>query len=391
MLRPGGRGLRITGKRGMLVLQRCGSKAQSPKRPKLKEGSYDTRQKKKKAVRPTATRRGILHSGNSCRGKSSSSPAADRDPLSRAAKPSLVAISSTACFAWTLFPHRQGATAVRSAAAIHHPVATLEQTLAQRSSKVPSPKDTQQLLLRGSCGAQGTQQHALWLHLLRHAAVNRHGHSLTQTRSRIAPVFRVEVNRGPSDLSNTKPYDCYSTRCPEAPERNIYLVNPAIAQALVIDETQECISGSSNCGSASYKLSHKAAVLAEQILLKASCVSTMGKSASKQFSDEVLQCHNEFRRTHQASSLKLSSKLSKEATRYAESLASTRILKHSAESSRGNFGENLAWASYDQSGKDVTDRWYDEVKQYNFNRPGFSSGTGHFTAMVWKSSNKLGR
>uniref|UniRef100_A0A8D0CXX2 Golgi-associated plant pathogenesis-related protein 1 n=1 Tax=Sander lucioperca TaxID=283035 RepID=A0A8D0CXX2_SANLU len=75
---------------------------------------------------------------------------------------------------------------------------------------------------------------------------------------------------------------------------------------------------------------------------------------------------------------------------YAESLASTRILKHSVESSKGSCGENLAWASYDQSGKDVTDRWYDEVKQYNFNRPGFSSGTGHFTAMVWKSSNKLG-
>lgn len=24
----------------------------------------------------------------------------------------------------------------------------------------------------------------------------------------------------------------------------------------------------------------------------------------------------------------------------------------------------------------MSDRWYDEVKQYNFNRPGFSSGTG---------------
>lgn len=36
--------------------------------------------------------------------------------------------------------------------------------------------------------------------------------------------------------------------------------------------------------------------------------------------------------------------------RYAESLASTRILKHSVESSRGNCGENLAWASYDQTG-----------------------------------------
>ncbi|CAK6960610.1 GLI pathogenesis-related 2%2C like [Scomber scombrus] len=116
----------------------------------------------------------------------------------------------------------------------------------------------------------------------------------------------------------------------------------------------------------------------------------MGKSASKQFAEEVLQCHNEYRKKHQSPPLKLSSKLSGEAARYAESLASTRILKHSVESSRGSCGENLAWASYDQSGKDVADRWYDEVKQYNFNRPGFSSGTGHFTAMVWKSTKKLG-
>lgn len=120
------------------------------------------------------------------------------------------------------------------------------------------------------------------------------------------------------------------------------------------------------------------------------CVSTMGKSVSKQFAEEVLRSHNEYRRSHQAPPLKLSSKLSREAARYAESLASTRILKHSVESSRGSCGENLAWASYDQPGKDVADRWYDEVKQYSFNNPGFSSGTGHFTAMVWKSTTKLG-
>ncbi|KAF5904351.1 Golgi-associated plant pathogenesis-related protein 1, partial [Clarias magur] len=101
----------------------------------------------------------------------------------------------------------------------------------------------------------------------------------------------------------------------------------------------------------------------------------MGKSASKQFNEEVLKSHNEYRKKHQAPPLKLDGNLCKEAARYAESLASTRILKHSAELNRGNCGENLAWASYDQTGKDVTDRWYNEVNQYNFNQPGFSSGT----------------
>lgn len=37
--------------------------------------------------------------------------------------------------------------------------------------------------------------------------------------------------------------------------------------------------------------------------------------------------------------------------RYAEALASTRVLKHSPESANGKCGENLAWASYDQPGK----------------------------------------
>ncbi|XP_078284192.1 GLI pathogenesis-related 2, like [Rhinoraja longicauda] len=116
----------------------------------------------------------------------------------------------------------------------------------------------------------------------------------------------------------------------------------------------------------------------------------MGKSASKAFSREVLKTHNGYRKNHGVPSLKLSSKLCKDAQEYAEVLASTRVLKHSPESSRGQCGENLAWASYDQLGKEVSERWYNEIKNYNFNCPGFSSGTGHFTAMVWKNSKKLG-
>ena len=34
--------------------------------------------------------------------------------------------------------------------------------------------------------------------------------------------------------------------------------------------------------------------------------------------------------------------------------------------------------------------WYDEIKKYNFRNPGFASGTGHFTQVVWVASKEVG-
>ena len=34
--------------------------------------------------------------------------------------------------------------------------------------------------------------------------------------------------------------------------------------------------------------------------------------------------------------------------------------------------------------------WYEEIKDYNFGNPGFSSGTGHFTQVIWVGSQEVG-
>lgn len=40
--------------------------------------------------------------------------------------------------------------------------------------------------------------------------------------------------------------------------------------------------------------------------------------------------------------------------------------------------------------KDAIDHFYSEIKYYDFNNPGFSMQTGHFTQVVWKSSIEIG-
>lgn len=38
----------------------------------------------------------------------------------------------------------------------------------------------------------------------------------------------------------------------------------------------------------------------------------------------------------------------------------------------------------------MSSAWYNEVKDYNFNHPGFSMNTGHFTALIWRETQKVG-
>lgn len=55
------------------------------------------------------------------------------------------------------------------------------------------------------------------------------------------------------------------------------------------------------------------------------------------------------------------------------------------------MGQNLAYKSgAELTAQEVADMWYNEITKYDFNNPGFSSSTGHFTQLVWSETTEVG-
>ncbi|XP_063065990.1 GLI pathogenesis-related 2 [Engraulis encrasicolus] len=113
--------------------------------------------------------------------------------------------------------------------------------------------------------------------------------------------------------------------------------------------------------------------------------------AGSTFQREFLDAHNSYRKQHGAPPLAISRDLCRSAQKWADHLLATKAMQHSDAE---DYGENLyySWSSAPKSvdGKDAVENWYSEIKDYNFKRPGFQSGTGHFTQVVWKGSKEVG-
>ena len=111
-----------------------------------------------------------------------------------------------------------------------------------------------------------------------------------------------------------------------------------------------------------------------------------------QFQKDSLNEHNLLRKKHHVGDLILNKELCDIAQKYADKLAATDTFQHSKSNFKGKpMGENLfACCGMDITGKLMTDSWYDEIKDYNFNNPGFKGSTGHFTQVVWNGSKQVG-
>ncbi|CAB4256941.1 similar to Saccharomyces cerevisiae YJL079C PRY1 Protein of unknown function [Maudiozyma barnettii] len=102
------------------------------------------------------------------------------------------------------------------------------------------------------------------------------------------------------------------------------------------------------------------------------------------FASSMLSEHNKKRELHQNTpDLTWSETLASYAQNYADNYDCSGNLVHSG----GQYGENLA-VGYGTTGS--VDAWYNEISNYDFSNPGFSSNTGHFTQLVWKGTSQVG-
>ncbi|KAL3216035.1 hypothetical protein MRX96_033218 [Rhipicephalus microplus] len=104
---------------------------------------------------------------------------------------------------------------------------------------------------------------------------------------------------------------------------------------------------------------------------------------------QVLRNTNRYRRLHGVHTLAEDEQLNRYAQAWALQMAQMDSMQHRR---RPLHGENLfMWWSSDLrapiTGRMAVKAWYDEIKQYDYNNPGFRSGTGHFTQLV--SRNKF--
>jgi len=107
---------------------------------------------------------------------------------------------------------------------------------------------------------------------------------------------------------------------------------------------------------------------------------------------EITAYVNMYRAKNQAPPLIWDDAVAAFSQQWSYHLITNNVFQHSGTQ---DYGENLAFfQGYGTNPmtlfKKAVDMWYNEIVSYDFNKPGFSAATGHFTCLVWKASTKFG-
>lgn len=113
---------------------------------------------------------------------------------------------------------------------------------------------------------------------------------------------------------------------------------------------------------------------------------------SSDWIQKTLEAHNEIRRRHGAPALRWSEECFQAARRQAGDCQARGALFHRGQQGpSGHHGQNCFASSVaGADAPDVVQMWYSESSRYDFLRPGYTPGTGHFTQVVWAGTTHVG-
>ena len=105
---------------------------------------------------------------------------------------------------------------------------------------------------------------------------------------------------------------------------------------------------------------------------------------------------------HGAPDLVLSEELGELAQRWAEKLAARQYMAYCELNGiflieKGLFkkfsvlgiGENITFFPANMSPQQIVDYWYTEHRKYEYETPGWQTGSNYFTQLIWKSTKEV--
>jgi hypothetical protein len=108
---------------------------------------------------------------------------------------------------------------------------------------------------------------------------------------------------------------------------------------------------------------------------------------------KFLNMTNTYRQLHNTPPVVWNNTIAQISQKWSDHLAQFETLQHNYQIS-DTYGENLAAIGTIAPELDyiqiAIDSWYKEGIYYNYDNPGFSASTGHFTALLWASTTSIG-
>ena len=101
----------------------------------------------------------------------------------------------------------------------------------------------------------------------------------------------------------------------------------------------------------------------------------------------MLSSHNTYRARHGSKALTWNSDLAAVALKNAQMNSDQNTFVHSTNT---GYGENIGYMYGYNNPQYIIYLFYNEIQSYNYNSPGFSEATGHFTQVVWANTAQVG-